>query len=85
MPQDDPEADDAIIVTYDRLVLVLDRWLLHGGIEPALAPAAAPDTGDRGTLRTDDLPELEPTIRPEHYPSRGTGDQGEGTDATPLR
>jgi len=48
MPQDDPEADDAIIVTYDRLVLVLDRWLLHGGIEPALAPAAEPVTGDQG-------------------------------------
>jgi len=47
MPQDDPDHDDAIIVTYDHLVLVLDLWLLQGGIEPALAPAAAPGTGDR--------------------------------------
>jgi hypothetical protein len=31
MPQDDPEHDDAIIVTYDHLLIVLNRAIL--GIE----------------------------------------------------
>jgi len=52
------------------------RLTLKHATECFLSPPAAPGTGDQGTFRTDDLPELEPTIRPEHYPTRGTGDQG---------
>ena len=52
MPPDDPDHDDAIIVLYDHLLIVLERWVKYGGIEPALGgyraalAAAAPGEGE---------------------------------------
>jgi hypothetical protein len=59
MPPDDPDHDDAIIVLYDHLLIVLERWVKYGGIEPALGgyraalAAATPGDGGRDGLLVD--------------------------------
>jgi hypothetical protein len=37
MEQEDPDHPDALVVHYDTLRHILERWVTHGGIEPALA------------------------------------------------
>ena len=37
--QEDPDHPDAIIVHYDTLKQILERWVVHGGSEPPLAQA----------------------------------------------
>ena len=37
MEQEDPDHPDALIVHYDTLRRIVERWVVHGGIEPALA------------------------------------------------
>ncbi len=46
MDQDDPDHDDSIIINVHALQIVLERWVVHGGIEPALA--AAPEARGDG-------------------------------------